>query len=441
MKDFITSFFNINPSDIEDFSSSKVGDTLFYFITLTIKQLECPLCGAKATSHGKHKKPIKHSITSNFESVIIWIARRYKCTVCNHTFLEDNPFSFAGLSVSIAVQQSIMKGLKNPNLTYKDIAETNHVSVSTVQRLFDSWVNVPRQKLPECLGIDEIHSDMAKRYGSAYLCTFVDNDKRSLVEILPSRAKHDLNKYLDSIPKIEKDSVLYVTIDMWEPYLHVSQRHFKNAVVAVDPFHVVKNLGECFTRLRINVMNQCEKGSTNYYLLKSWHRLLECDYNLDNEPQYNHFFNRKLNYRNLYEMTLSVDDTLASAYQLKELYRSFNSSAAYENAEHWLDLIIEKFNEADITEYRPFIQLINTWKPYIINSFLRPYNNRKLSNALAENINGKIRAYLAVSRGVANFPRFRRRMIYALNDRVFYSATSHLKSDKREGKTRGNYKK
>lgn len=440
MKDFIISVFNIPPNNIESLHSIKEGNALNFYITLKKKYIECPKCGANSIFYGSRKRIIKHPVLSNLDGHIFWLVQRYQCTQCNSIFTEPNPFSFKGHSLSIATERAIMLDLKNPNLTYKDIAARNHVSSSTVQTLFDSWVNVPRLHLSESIGIDEIHSDMAK-YGSSYLCVIVDNVKRSLLEILPSRAKNYLNNYLDKIPQKEKDSVLYVTIDMWEPYLDVAKRNFKNAIVAIDPFHVVKHLTDAFDDMRINIMNQTVYGSDTYYLLKTWHKLLDSDYELDNEPKYNNRFKRKLNYRDLYEMLLDIDENLTCAYHLKELYRQFNKEATFDNAGMWLDQIIDCFTKAEISFYHEFINILIKWKPYIINSFKRPHDDRKLSNALSENMNSQIRAHLAISRGVANFSRFRKRMLFSFNSHVFYSSTKHLKSDKRKGKPRGKYKK
>lgn len=440
MNDFITSAFNIEPTRIDSFHSVKDNDSLNFYITLNPSELECPVCGASTRLHGKRKKVIKHPAIIDFNGNIIWLAHRHRCSVCSHTFTEPNPFSFSSHSISLATERAILIDLKNLNLTYKDVADRHHVSSTTVQRLFDSWVNVPRLKLSQSIGIDEIHSDMAK-YGSKYLCVIVDNVSRTVLEILPSRAKHYLNNHFDSVPRSQKDSVLYVTIDMWEPYLDVAKRNFKNAIVAIDPFHVIKHLSDAFSRIRINIMNQVDHDSDTYYLLKKWHRLLETDVDLDNEPRFNSRFNKKMNYRDIYNLLLDINENLSCAYQLKEMYRRFNKEATSQNADEWFDLIVSSFISADIPEYRDFVQLLLNWKPYIINSFLRPYNNRKLSNALSENINSQIRAYLAVSRGLSNFTRFRKRVLYALNKNIFYSATSSFKSDKKQGKPRGRYTK
>ena len=86
--------------------------------------------------------------------------------------------------------------------------------------------------------------------------------------------------------------------------------------------------------------------------------------------------------------------------------------------------------------------IFENWKPEILNSFKRSYENRKQSNALAEHINGKLRTLMTVSNGLYNFDRFRARAIYCLNKYITYSLTSHIhRFNKRQGKPRGSYKK
>lgn len=333
-----------------------------------------------------------------------------------------------------------MLDLKKPNMTYTQIAERNHVSVTTVQHYFDSYVLVPKPRLPANIGIDEIHSDMAK-YGSAYLAVLADNDLRQPFDILPSRSKHELIKYFERFTQKERDKVLFVTIDMWEPYKEVARRMFPHCHVAVDPFHVIKHLTDGFTRLRLDIMRQVEYGSPAYYLLKKWNWLLTSnDVELDNEPVFNHVFNRYMNRRDLLEATLSINENLSLAYYLMKSYQHFNETCSPEEAADKLDVLIQKFAASGIPQYREFTSLLIHWRKEIINSFERP-TGRKQSNALTENLNGSIRTYLSVSKGNTNFERFRRRILYCLNDNVFFSATSFLSTLKSEGRKRGVYRK
>ena len=92
-----------------------------------------------------------------------------------------------------------------------------------------------------------------------------------------------------------------------------------------------------------------------------------------------------------------------------------------------------------IREYDEFITTLKNWKTEILNSFKRPFDDRKLSNALSENINGQLRTYISISKGISNFTRFRKRSIFALNPKMYYSITGKLSTDKREGKLRGSY--
>ena len=141
-----------------------------------------------------------------------------------------------------------------------------------------------------------------------------------------------------------------------------------------------------------------------------------------------------MNKRDLLEMILDINENLALAYRLKQMYIEFNENATSDNCEGWFDTIYTAFVKANIPEYRDFTILLYNWKQEIINSFARPYKNRKQSNAFTENINGQIRTYLTVSNGVINFMHFRKRMLYCLNYKIFYSITKHLSSDKYDRK-------
>ena len=441
--DFITTLLNINEDDVESLDVFRKEDnTIIYKLTLKKTGMNCPMCGNKMIAYGHKKKTIKHPTLIEYKSEIEYMANRYHCNICNKTLIEDNPFTFKGFNSSYQMLRDVMNLLENLNYTLKMIADELHISPTQVNRYLDSYITLPRTPLPECLGIDEIHNPEMSYKGSAYLCVMVDNENRCIYDVLGSRSKNYLDNYFYGFSQKEKDSVKYVTIDMWEPYMDLSYKHFKNCIVAVDPFHVIEHLCKDFNAVRINIMNQCEYNSNAYYLLKKWHWMLEKDdVILDNEPVYNHRFKCKLNRRQLLEMMLEISPVLEEAYVLKERYRSFNRNMSYEEALENYDVIIKDFEDANIREYDEFVGILKNWRTEILNSFKRPYDDRKLSNAFTENINGKIRSYITVSRGITNFTRFRKRVLFSLNPKIFYSLTDNLYSDKRQGKKRGPYNK
>lgn len=149
----------------------------------------------------------------------------------------------------------------------------------------------------------------------------------------------------------------------------------------------------------------------------------------------------RLNRRDLFHMIMEAFPVLDTAYSLKEAYRKFNKESTYEEAVGAFDILAEKFKNSGIRQFDEFTSILFNWKEEILNSFKRPYGSQKLSNAYTEHINGKIRTYLSVSRGVGNFTRFRKRVIYALSPDVYYALTSCLQSDKISKKKRGSYNK
>ena len=132
---------------------------------------------------------------------------------------------------------------------------------------------------------------------------------------------------------------------------------------------------------------------------------------------------------------------LSKAYSLKELYRNMNKDCSYDEAINVYDDMLKAFKTSGIRQFKEFTEILINWREEILNSYLRPYDDRKLSNSFTENVNGKLRTYLAVSRRISNFTRFRKRVIYSLSRDVQYALNDSLHSDSVPKRKRGTYKK
>ena len=440
--DFITTLLNIRDADLEYFFVSTENEKTFYNIQLKRQNHLCPFCHGLTIGYGHRMKTIFHPVLRNTDGYIKYNANRYRCKSCGRVSLEANPFTFSEFNSSYLLLDEIMKKLKKLNYTLEMISEELNISTTQVNNYLDSYVVVPNLPLPESIGIDELHSPVLSRHNASYLCVIVDNENRCLYDVLDSRSKDYLSSFFANKTREERHSVKYVTIDMWEPYRDVAVSFLPNAVIAVDPFHVIEHLCRDFDNLRISLMKQCPYDSNGYYLLKKWNWLLnKDDVFLDNAKVYNHRFQTSLNRRDLLTMIKDTFPILGEAYELKEYYRNFNKTATYEEAVEKYDDIVRQFKNSGIPQYNEFTSILVTWKTEILNSFRRPYENRKLSNAYSENINGKLRTYITVSRGLGNFKRFRSRAMYALNPKISFAISDNLKTNKRTGRKRGSYRK
>lgn len=250
---FFTALFNIDQSDIDSLATRTDEETVTYELTLKRKVLSCPYCGGHMIGHGHKLKKIDHPVLRNRKGVILYNANRYICKQCSRTVLEDNPFSMPGFNSSTFLLQNVMQKLRNLNYTLNMISEDLNISPTQLNNYIDSFITIPPRRLPESLGIDELHSKVLSKRSAAYLCILVDNQNRCLYDILDSRSKYALANHFSNIPRNERLGVKYVTIDMWEPYRDIARTYFPSAIVAVDPFHVIEHLVNDFEKLRISL--------------------------------------------------------------------------------------------------------------------------------------------------------------------------------------------
>lgn len=417
-------------------------NTLIYDVKLKKMTECCPYCGGDIVGYGCVHKKIKHPALRQYNGEIDYHCRRFICKICTKTCIDKNPFAFEEFNSSYLMLNSVMNYLGNLNYTLTMISAELNISATMVNNYLDSYIVIPKIELPEWLGIDEYHNPNIAYKNSAYICVMTDGKTNTLNDVLGSRSKIQLGNYLSAFPKEEREKVKYVTCDIWRPYILSAYQYLPNCIVAIDPFHYCKHLCDDFDALRIKIMKRQEYGSNSYYLLKHWHFLFETDnINLDNPKKFNRRFNQMLNYRDIFNIMAKQFPELYEAYLLKEEFRRMVKTATYDEAKAKYDDLAERFRDSGIAEYREFVDILYTWKKEILNSFLRPYGNHKLSNAATENINGKINTYINVSHGISNFTRFRKRVLFALNPKVRYSITKNLKSDKYDSKPRGPYNK
>jgi len=410
LNEVIAVMLNVNRSDVEKIDTS---DSDMY-VTLKKKDLCCPCCSNKLVLNGYFERTVKIP-NKAFEGINVHLkARRYRCYKCNKTISDIGHMSPVNKTVSYASIIQIMELLKSPKMTFKEAASITGLSITSVIRIFDKHCHIPKKELPLVLCIDEVYTKNSD-YKSKYSCIFYDFEKHSVVDVLPSRKKDYFHYYMKYISEKERSNVKYICIDMYETYRLIAKHYFKKAIICVDSFHVVKHLNDDLNRLRIRYMKSYETNSQEYYLLNRFKFLLfDKGVNLDGEKRFNKKLQTYLNYGDLLELMLSIDDEIRKAYELKEEYIIFNSSFTIEEARDNYDCLLDDFIKANINEYEEFITLLRNWKSEIINSFNK-WNGKRINNGIAESINQNIATIIYNTKGIRNTSRRRKRIMYSIN--------------------------
>ena len=430
---------NVKAKDVDEFRVIKKAGITYYYIKVKNNGGRCKRCG-------KFIKRIKEyrlkSIPHSKDVIIKYKARRFICD-CGTSFYEEDPFKSKDYLLSDNGIDYILSEIKRYNHNFSEIAQSLNISVTKVIDVFDSYIQIERKKLREVISIDEFYFSKHSRNKYAFLILGLNGE---ILDVLESRKKSSLLDYFKYIPTQERNRVKYITMDMNSIYKEVINRRFKEAIICIDSFHVVKLINDHIDKIRKKVMKRFEnnKNDRRYYLLKKKKYLLLKNLNdITTYYSYNSKYDLQMSESEILDDILAIDTDLASAYMFKEDYISFNNLFGLKSREELKDILDKYIDECFLSEIKELIEIGNTlsnWKEEILNSFIE-YKGNRLSNGKIENKNKYIKKIKDIANGYSNFKRFRNRIMYSEN---LHERPLELKSNKRIKRympKRGSYKK
>lgn len=435
----LANFLSIDAKEIENIDSIITENGHFITISLKKKDCFCPNC------HSSHyeikdycKRQIKHALFLNRKTIFLLKNRRYRCLECGRTFIENNNFAPKRSRVSYETIYTVLEAARRYNSTWKEVGRIAHVSDETAINIFDRYVNLPRGKLTKVLSIDECYNK--HQFDKPYSCILFDFLDTKIIDVIEDRSKHNLSNYFSKLTKEERDNVQYVVIDMWEPYLDIATTYFKNATIAIDSFHVLKEMGFALDKVRRRIMSGYQKGSEEYYLLKKWNDLLFSDQSPWGEKmKIKGLRNGWYNKYQIQQKILNIHRDLRTAQEFYILYKRQNQVTNIEGAESMINGFINNQEIIKVEEFITIIKMLINWKPYIINSF-NIVDGRRISNGPIEGFNSNFKKMMTVANGLYSFLRFRNRLMYCYNKPNCISPVKNRIEKKARGK-RGSYKK
>ena len=423
--------YNFNSLNYEE---TVIGNTIYIKTSINRSFYSCTFCGSKdIIKNGYHQKNIKHNTDFFWKKVYTIKIPGYKCKVCKHIFYERDKFSLKNCIYSLPTILTILDSFKNLNSTFSTISSYLHLTKAEVISIFDKYVADPKLTyFPSVISFDEkfVNRTICE---NGYAFVLVDWLNVKILDIISSRHLDRLDSYFSKISPKLRSYVKYITMDMYDTYLRIAKIYFNNAIIAVDSFHVLQNLIRAFEKVRNKYLRKYDNGadeletnSEEYYLLKKGKDLLTVLHgNLSTELKYNKRLHMHISDRTFVNYILKIDSELDKAYWLLQDYLEFNRCSTKEEAESEMDEIIDKFFNSGIASYIEFAKTLSTWKEYILNSFIRIYDqnkkkHRRLSEGPIEGINSQIQKIHMNSNGFTNFNRFKKVVIYKINKYLPY---------------------
>ncbi|WP_159716921.1 ISL3 family transposase [Streptococcus halichoeri] len=363
----------------------------------------CPTCGGKQIKYD-FQKPSKIPFLeiNGFPSLIRLKKRRFQCKSCRKVTVSETNLVRKNCQISEPLRQKIAQGLLNRQaLTH--IAQNLAVSPSTVHRKLKQFsFKEDFSQLPEVLSVDEFSYRKGKL---AFIAQ--DFETRKIVTILENNRQSTIKNYFYKYPRMVREQVKVVTVDMSASYIPIIKQLFPCAKIVLDRFHIIQHLSRAMMTTRIAIIKSFDKKSLPYRAMKNHWRLLHKDSRkLSDKAFYSLTFRQTLTPREIVNRTLDFSDELSFYYNLYQLllfhFQEKRETEFFELIEDHLNLVNQPF----LTVFKTFLK----YKAYITNALELPYSNAKLeaTNKLIKDI--KRNAF-----GFRNFKNFKTKILIALN--------------------------
>ena len=440
MNNCITELLQIKDKNIildPTFKKEKIkGQTHFIFKgVLTYKPTKCECCNSKKVVKNGFNEPTTINLLklSGIPSRLTLKKQRFKCKQCNKKFVARTSLVLKHCHISQNVKLSILKAL-TATLSFKQISKEHNVSENTTIRILKSCrkqVEVNCYKsLPQHLCFDEIKSTKDSKHSMSFV--FLDAKTHDFIDIVEGRTKYILNSYFLRFKRKTKNKVKTICIDIYPPYMDIIKKHFPNARIIIDRFHIIQNINRELNKERVRLMNiyRGKKGKEgrNYTILKNFWRLVLADEDkIDYEKYfYNRSFGKLVTRRDVLNYILSLDKSFRASYEITQEVRK-----AVKDRD---EVSLKELMDMDTTNLpRGIAKAIKTMKryrEYMINSVKYEYSNGPL-----EGFNNKIKLVKRVSYGYNSFDNFRLRIL--IMSRLF---VSKYKNNERVGNHSKNAK-
>ena len=154
--------------------------------------------------------------------------------------------SIRSLNESFAIL-AILDESKRYNVPFLQVACKHDLSVTKIQSIFDLYVDLARNPSPDVLCIDEFY--FSRKRDKKYCLIMIDFYNHAIIDVLKDCTKHTMLAYFRMIDLQEWPYVRYPIIDMNDVYRDITSYCFPKSILAVDSFHVFKNILDALDRI------------------------------------------------------------------------------------------------------------------------------------------------------------------------------------------------
>ena len=418
--DFSTLFARagLDPDDFESpyVETTQTEEGFVYRATMREAERKCPRCGsANVVRIGFYTKHVSCTVNRNFTEALIVRVPRMACRNprCRLTFSPRLHGLRRKAYVPVQTANLIAVDLRR-EMSAAQIARDYGVSNSYVLGILDDvYGRVERLPLGEEVCVDEFKFHNSNR--GKYPLIVVDGTTGRILDVVRSRRADTMYPYFASLPKKERDRVLWFNSDMYDPYRDAARMYFKNATHVIDPFHIVKQFTAALTMERNRFFKRAPDTLENRFQKRHWKLFLMRRADIPKgEYHYVDYDRTRRVWKTLadgVDAVLAADPGLLALHDaLLAVFALIDGRNARPSGEE-LDWIRAKVANSGTEEGGKVAATLAKWSTEIRRTFALRESGEYHSNSPAEGMNNRIATIIKVSYGIVDFDRMRNRVL------------------------------
>jgi transposase len=205
----------------------------------------CPDCqGRQLRIKDRRLRRLRHESWGTRRSVLELETRKWRCLGCQRSFWQRFPGIRPRARATEPFRRSVCQKHYD-GISRSRLAKRECISSATVERWFGSHLKLLAAEraspvCPQILGIDEHF--FTRRLG--YATTFCDLKNHSVYDVVAGRSEASLEGYLIRLEG--KHLVKVVCMDLAVVYRALVRKHFPQARIVADRFHVIRIVNHHF---------------------------------------------------------------------------------------------------------------------------------------------------------------------------------------------------
>lgn len=274
-------------------------------------------------------------------------------------------------------------------------------------KLMKKMFEIPTDLPMSFASADEVHMRTVKpkearfdksKWKKKFVTNLVSCDLAKVIANASGRSSRSLQSCLNQIPESIRQRIKFIAVDMHDGYINAATKLCPNAKVTVDRFHVAEALNRAFDELRKQEYEaakqakdafqmQMLKPSKRYILVARKKELSKCD-------------------RRQFDQLIQVNKNISAALILIDYFHSILDKTEVKDFREGLKLWEELVDASEITPFKKFLETVKKHQPRI-----EAYISSRLTTAISEGINNKIKVLKRVGYTYTNDESFKNKIL------------------------------